>query len=60
MPMPTKGERKGMKAGKAKARFGRDAQFQLAQFFKVASGVVHLRIGARLEATRLPVSALED
>ena len=49
-----------VKAGKAKARFGRDAQFQLAQFFEVAAGVVHLRIGARLEATRLPISALED
>jgi uncharacterized protein len=49
-----------VKAGKAKARFGRDAQFQLAQFFEVASGVVHLRVGARLEATRLPVNALED
>jgi uncharacterized protein len=49
-----------VKNGKAKARFGRDAQFQLAQLFEVISGVVHLRIGTQLAVTRLLVSALVD
>jgi len=49
-----------VKDGKAKARFGRDAQFQVAQFFEIVAGVVNLRVGARLEATRLSVKALED
>lgn len=48
-----------VKEGRAKARFGRDAQFQLAQHLEVEAGVVHLRVGGRLEPTSLPASALE-
>lgn len=49
-----------VKAGKAKARFGRDAQFQLAQHLELDGAVVRLRTGQRVEPTPLPASALAD
>lgn len=48
-----------VKGGAAKARFGRDAQFQLAQLLEVEGGVVRLRTGERVEPTPLSPLALE-
>lgn len=47
-----------VKSSTAKARFGRDAQFQLAQFFVVDGGHVQLRVGERLEPTTLDPAQL--
>lgn len=47
-----------VKAGTAKARFGRDAQFQLAQFFVIESDRVQLKVGDRLEPTTLVATQL--
>ncbi|MBL8918870.1 MAG: DUF1285 domain-containing protein [Myxococcaceae bacterium] len=46
-----------VKAGRAKARFGRDAQFQVAQHLELDGDTVQLRVGARLEPTPLPARA---
>lgn len=48
-----------VKLGRAKARFGRDAQFQLAQHLEPDGDVVRLRVGSRVEPTPLPARALE-
>lgn len=47
-----------VKSGRAKARFGRDAQFQLAQHLELDGDVVLLCVGARVEPTPLPARAL--
>ena len=47
-----------VKTGAAKARFGRDAQFQLAQFFVIDGPRVQLKVGDRLESTSLDAAHL--
>lgn len=42
-----------VKDGRARARFGREAQFQLAERLEPANGALHLRVGARLLPTPL-------
>lgn len=49
-----------VKEGRAKARFSRDAQFQLAQHLEREGDRVQLRVGSRLEPTRLPSRALDE
>jgi uncharacterized protein len=48
-----------VKGGLAKARFGREAQFQLAQFFEQVGERLAVRVGSRVELTSLPGAAVE-